>query len=208
MLSNCPCLCLPPRFIGKGPLGPDVSKCAGSGRLICAPSGNSYYWLDRDHIIQEGINKSCNEKQHRKLICFFFFFLLWLYGNECLRTGWASSSSFILVLSERLRWSQSNFLAVLFSPQTTSCLISWSPARDPSSERLSGAFHLQKLPFFPPPLWLPGRKLSAGSLPEGVCVGMCVCFAAKGVLWRQQVGLWIPSPTRRQWGPRTGSSSC
>lgn len=25
----------------------------------------------------------------------------------------------------------------------------------------------------------------------------CVCFVAKGVLWRQQVGLWIPSPTRR-----------
>lgn len=25
----------------------------------------------------------------------------------------------------------------------------------------------------------------------------CVCFVAKGVLWRQQVGLWIPSPARR-----------
>lgn len=47
------CLSLPPQLIGKGPLGPDVSKCAGSGYLIRAPSGNSYYWLDWDHIIQE-----------------------------------------------------------------------------------------------------------------------------------------------------------
>lgn len=38
-----------------------------------------------------------------------------------------------------------------------------------------------------------GRKLRAESVPEAVCV----CFVAKGVLWRQQVGLWIPSPAWR-----------
>lgn len=117
-------------------------------------------------------------------VSWFALFFCHCTGNEYWRTGWACSRSLILVLNEHLRRFQSNFLTILFSPQTTSaCLISWLPARDSSGEWLSGAFHLQKLFFFPLPLWLPGRKLSAGSVPEGVCVhvrlSVCV-FCSEG----------------------------
>lgn len=91
-------------------------------------------------------------------------------------------------------FNQSCLQSLFLSPKTTSVWYheAWSHTRDLGRERLSSLFHSLEVAFS-----LTSSQNYRQEVESRFCARGRVCFVAKGVLWRQQVGLWIPSPTRR-----------